>query len=69
MYSRDIRRILGDDITTAFLHGHSFTGNPVGCASALASLDLLESSNCADSISRIADRHSEFALKEGACHG
>ena len=54
---------LGDDITTAFLHGHSFTGNPVGCASAIASLDLLESSNCADSISRIADRHSEFALK------
>ena len=54
---------LGDDITTAFLHGHSFTGNPVGCASAIASLDLLESSNCADSISRIVDRHSEFALK------
>ena len=54
---------LGDDITTAFLHGHSFTGNPVGCASAIASLDLLESSNCTDSISRIVDRHSEFALR------
>lgn len=25
-----------------FLHGHSFTGNPVGCAAALASLDLME---------------------------
>ena len=22
---------LGDDMTKAFLHGHSFTGNPVGC--------------------------------------
>src|SRR6185436_1079105 len=25
-----------------FYHGHSFTGNPVGCAAALASLELLE---------------------------
>ena len=33
---------LGDDIATAFLHGHSFTANPIGCAAALASLDLLD---------------------------
>lgn len=26
-----------------FFHGHSFTGNPIGCAAALASLDLFES--------------------------
>ena len=26
-----------------FYHGHSFTANPLGCAAALASLDLLES--------------------------
>jgi len=25
-----------------FFHGHSYTGNPLGCAAALASLDLLE---------------------------
>jgi adenosylmethionine-8-amino-7-oxononanoate aminotransferase len=52
---------LGDDITTAFLHGHSFTGNPVGCASAIASLDLLEKEECQESIDRICKRHGGFA--------
>jgi adenosylmethionine-8-amino-7-oxononanoate aminotransferase len=28
--------------THTFFHGHSFTANPLGCAAALASLDLLE---------------------------
>jgi len=28
--------------TQTFFHGHSFTANPLGCAAALASLDLLE---------------------------
>jgi adenosylmethionine-8-amino-7-oxononanoate aminotransferase len=33
---------LDDRFERGFLHGHSFTGNPIGCAAALASLDLLE---------------------------
>lgn len=59
---------LGDDISKAFLHGHSFTGNPVGCASAIASFDLLESEECQSNIQRITTRHSEFAerLKDNA---
>ena len=28
--------------TDTFFHGHSFTANPLGCAAALASLDLLQ---------------------------
>lgn len=52
---------LGDDITTAFLHGHSFTGNPVGCASAIASLELLEKDECWGSIERIHNWHLGFA--------
>ncbi len=28
-----------------FFHGHTYTGNPLGCAAALASLDLFESRN------------------------
>jgi adenosylmethionine-8-amino-7-oxononanoate aminotransferase len=54
---------LGDDITTAFLHGHSFTGNPIGCVSAIASLDLLESEECWTNIKRIESRHAEFAAQ------
>ncbi len=30
---------------TAFLHSHSYTGNPLGCRAALATLDIFESDN------------------------
>lgn len=50
-----------DDRMKTFFHGHSFTGNPVGCATALASLDLLEKQETQDSIQRIIESHSAFA--------
>jgi adenosylmethionine-8-amino-7-oxononanoate aminotransferase len=34
---------LSDDSSKAFYHSHSYTGNPLACAAALASLDLLQS--------------------------
>ncbi|MDX1695278.1 MAG: adenosylmethionine--8-amino-7-oxononanoate transaminase [Ketobacteraceae bacterium] len=36
-----------DDYETlkAFLHSHSFTGNPIGCATALATLNIFENDN------------------------
>lgn len=37
---------LGETLDRAFLHGHSYTANPLGCAAGLASLDLLESADC-----------------------
>ncbi len=33
---------LSDNVGKAFLHGHSYTGNPLGCVAASASLELLE---------------------------
>jgi adenosylmethionine-8-amino-7-oxononanoate aminotransferase len=33
---------VSDNPRATFFHGHSFTANPLGCAAALASLDLLE---------------------------
>lgn len=45
---------LDDRFEKGFLHGHSFTGNPVGCAAALASLDLLELDATQARLKRIA---------------
>ena len=37
---------LGQNMDRAFLHGHSYTANPLGCAAGLASLDLLLAPEC-----------------------
>ena len=49
-----------DDLTKTFFHGHSFTGNPIACAAANASLDLLLEDFCFQSIERIEKRHQAF---------
>jgi adenosylmethionine-8-amino-7-oxononanoate aminotransferase len=43
-----------------FLHGHSYTGNPLSCAAANASLDLLLSEECQESITRIETIQKTF---------
>jgi adenosylmethionine-8-amino-7-oxononanoate aminotransferase len=48
-----------------FLHGHSYTANPLACAAACASLDLMEMDETWKNIRRIERQHSEFA-KEAA---
>ncbi|MEL7221325.1 MAG: adenosylmethionine--8-amino-7-oxononanoate transaminase [Bacteroidota bacterium] len=52
-----------NDKLKAFFHGHSYTANPVGCAAALASLDLLESDACQQDIARIIEQHRQFRAK------
>jgi adenosylmethionine-8-amino-7-oxononanoate aminotransferase len=41
----------------AFAHGHSFTANPLGCAAALASFDLLETPETAARLAMIEGVH------------
>ena len=48
---------LDRDIARAFLHGHSYTANPLGCAAGLASLDLLLDPACTQARAMIAQTH------------
>lgn len=51
---------LSDDRSRTFFHGHSYTANPVACAAALASLDLLLTRECIQNIQRITKQHTCF---------
>ena len=44
-----------------FLHGHSYTANPLGCAAAIASLEVFETENTIEKIARIETQHAVFA--------
>jgi adenosylmethionine-8-amino-7-oxononanoate aminotransferase len=47
-----------DDYSTlrAFLHSHSYTGNPLACAAALATLDIFEQDNVIEANKALASR-------------
>lgn len=49
-----------EDINKALFHGHTFTANPTGCAAALASLDLLHSTEMIENIKRVNHKHLVF---------
>lgn len=44
---------LSTDRMRTFFHGHSFTGNPLACAIALASLDLVEETHAVEKVQRM----------------
>jgi adenosylmethionine---8-amino-7-oxononanoate aminotransferase len=52
---------LSQDKTQALFHGHSYTANPIACAAALASLDLVEPHAFLQNLDRISAAHSAFA--------
>lgn len=49
-----------DDFTKTFFHGHSYTANPITCAAANASFEILQSEECQENIARISAKQSEF---------
>ena len=51
---------LDDDFSKAFAHSHSYTANPLGCAAALASFDLLVSNGTQEAIKNIESLHKSF---------
>lgn len=50
-----------DNLLKTFFHGHSFTANPLACAVANASFDLLMKKECQDSIQNISNHQMQFA--------
>lgn len=48
------------DYGQAFWHGHSYTANPLACAAANASFDLLVSEDCQQRIIAISNAHRAF---------
>jgi adenosylmethionine-8-amino-7-oxononanoate aminotransferase len=48
-----------DDITKGFLHSHSYTGNPLACKAALATLDIFEND-------QVLERNAVLAQKISA---
>jgi adenosylmethionine-8-amino-7-oxononanoate aminotransferase len=48
------------DVLKTFFHGHSYTANPLACAVANKSFELLTSAACQNSIVRISHQQEEF---------
>lgn len=51
---------LHDEKAKALLHGHSFTGNALSCAAALASIKLFKTDETWTNIARIEQHHQQF---------
>ena len=58
---------LGDSRERAFLHSHSYTGNPLACAAALASLDIFASDGVLERNRATAARMATLAAQAGGC--
>lgn len=54
---------LSDEKAKMLFHGHSYTGNPLGCAAALASLDLFEQEQTMQKVAQITIWHQAFYEK------
>lgn len=52
-----------EDILKTFFHGHSYTANPIACAAANASFELLMTDECSGNIQRISSGFKSFETR------
>ena len=52
-----------DEIAKGLFHGHTYSANPLACAAALAGIELLNSEEIQQDISRVTKYHQEFKTK------
>ena len=53
----------GSEASKTFYHGHSYTANPIACAVANASFELLTDPVCQNNIQRITKKHIDYIEK------
>ncbi|TAI48222.1 adenosylmethionine--8-amino-7-oxononanoate transaminase [Flagellimonas allohymeniacidonis] len=51
---------LSNEVSKGFFHAHTYSAHPLGCAAALAGLELLQSMEIKESQKYIAQQHQEF---------
>lgn len=51
---------LSNDMTKGFFHCHTYSGNPIACAAAIAGIELLQSDTIQENIKRIIVSHKIF---------
>jgi adenosylmethionine-8-amino-7-oxononanoate aminotransferase len=56
-------RFLSEDVHKGFFHAHTFSAHPLGCAAAIAGIDLLNSPEIKTQREAIAKAHQQFASK------
>lgn len=58
---------ISDSRENMFLHGHTFTANPLACVTASASIDLMDRPEFQQQVSFIRSQHSRFVEKLSSC--
>jgi adenosylmethionine-8-amino-7-oxononanoate aminotransferase len=66
---RIVEAYLSSEPKKTFFHGHSFTANPLGCAVALKSLELLTMPACQENIQTISAKQQAFAERVNGLPG
>ncbi|WP_339664174.1 adenosylmethionine--8-amino-7-oxononanoate transaminase [Maribacter arcticus] len=56
-------RFLSDEVHKGFFHAHTFSAHPIGCAAALAGIELLNSPEIAERRKYIESAHNSFVTR------